>query len=138
MNEQLQQQLAEYLKAIASTAQQGASFVMEQAPLVVQEKIALGRVTLTAWMVLCVVACVPLVRFGMSHWGRARAICKEQGDAYYRDEEVPHGLAGGLSVACGCACVIAALALIEPVATVWFAPRLYILEWAMGLVSGGK
>ena len=40
MNEELQKQLADYLASIASAAKAGSQFAIEQAPLVVQEKIA--------------------------------------------------------------------------------------------------
>lgn len=114
MNEQLQQQLAEYLKAIATAAQHGAGFVMEQAPLVVQERLLFGRIVFSVPLILAAVV-LPVA------WKMSRP---------NRDD-------GGYIAVCavaGLAC-LAVVFTFDLFVKVWFAPRLYILEWALSLVK---
>jgi hypothetical protein len=52
MNEELQKQLAEMLAALMRVAQDGSAWAQGQIPMLVQEKILYGRVSMTAWMLL--------------------------------------------------------------------------------------
>ena len=125
MDDQLQQQLAAYLKEIATAARAGADFAIEQAPLVVQEKIAYARVSETAFCVLAVLGAFIAAQAFV--WGT-----REGG----MDADNP--LAFVAQLAGGILCVvltIGSLAQLNTVMLVWFAPRLYILEWVMGLLK---
>lgn len=124
MNEQLQQQLAEYLKAIAGAAKSGTDFVLTQAPLVVQEKVLYGRIVEPLGMLLGLAVL----------WGGWR-LCVAGKPFYAKDDGafIPLFMLRGVSmVAGGIVTVVQANA----TALVFAAPRLYILEWAMHLVSG--
>lgn len=133
MSDQLQAQLAEYLKAILTTAQQGAAFVKEQAPMVVQEKILYARVLFTVEAVAFAIAALVLARLAV----RFYKIASEAGKGYRCDiwPERPGGL---LNIACSIGSIGSALFAViaaETAVQAWFAPRLYILEWAMSLVK---
>lgn len=128
MNEQLQAQLAEYLKAIATAAQSGAGFVMEQAPLVVQEKIAYGRAleTTTFALLLIVAACW----YRIARWGIAKAAADKHFDHPGFILSAVFGCAGTAGFT-----AMACFGVLPTVLMVWFAPRLYILEWAIRMVK---
>jgi hypothetical protein len=126
VNEQLQQQLAEYLKAIATTAEKGAGFVIEQAPLVVQEKIAYGRVVETATLVAALAGAVALYRF--TRWSWTQAVADDFDNPLY----FLGGIVGAVGVTVA---AIGSVGQFNAVAMVWFAPRLYILEWALSLIK---
>jgi hypothetical protein len=118
MNDELQKQLADYLAAIASSAKAGSQFVIEQAPLVVQEKIAYGRVVDTCWLVFFVAATVALVWLGLKVWRM--------------DECEPPAIVLWLVAA-----FVGVLSMVQLNETfqVWFAPRLYIIEWVTALIG---
>lgn len=123
MDPALQQQLAEYLKAFLASAKQGAAFVTEQAPLVVQEKIVYGRAVETALLVIAIgaiVGCVKVFRWGWAYESNNWA--DDSGPAAWISS-----LVGGALLS------IWATYQLTVVAQVWFAPRLYILEWAMSM-----
>jgi hypothetical protein len=125
MDPALQQQLAEYLKAILATAQSGAAFVSEQAPLVVQERLVYGRITETLFVVLM---CSLFIPVGMAWWNRRRW-----------EEGCNYGDKGSPTVAITLlTCIVSFLVFMSSTnfVKVWFAPRLYVLEWAMGMVNG--
>jgi len=125
MDPVLQQQLAEYLKSIATTAQAGAAFVVEQAPLVVQEKIAYGRAVETVALLAWLVGVVVCARSGRAAWAAAEK----------DDYDNPFYIFGGLAAVIGLVVsVLFVFGQFAAVAKVWFAPRLYILEWAARLV----
>jgi hypothetical protein len=125
MDEQLQKQLAGYLDSIATAAKTGSQFVIEQTPLVVQEKVTYGRAIETftlAALLLAIVFCVWVVRVGL----RSR-------DEYGVTEGGVAAVIAGVIVG-GIACV-SAVVQADAVLMVWVAPRLYILEWAMSLLK---
>jgi hypothetical protein len=127
MNEQLQKELAAWLSKIREGAEAAGSFVLEQAPLVVQEKVMFGRVFHTVETMLLAVAFVALV-YG----------CWKFGNMARRND---FGEAGWFVPAV--ACTIAGIATfhegvyyaLPQALKVWFAPRLYVLEWLTGLVK---
>lgn len=124
MNEQLQQQLAEYLKAIAGAAKSGTDFVLTQAPLVVQEKVLYGRIVEPLGMLVGLAAV----------WGGWRLLVAGK-PMYAKDDAafIPLFMIGGILMLAG---GIAAAVQANATALVYAAPRLYVLEWAMHLVSG--
>jgi hypothetical protein len=129
VNEELQKQLAGYLESIASAAKSSGAFVLEQAPLVVQEKIAYGRVWETFLLVVVAIAAVIFLR--MLVWG----VISLRASSYHDDgPSIAATVCGGIGSFFGC---IGTLAQADAAIKVWFAPRLYIIEWVMGLMNGG-
>lgn len=130
MDPAVQQQLAEYLKAILATAKSGAAFVQEQAPLVVQEKIAYARALYTIEAIAAVIGCVVLSRYAVKFYRIASAAGGGSCDIW------PERQGGLLNVVCvvgAIACGLIAISATETATQVWVAPRLYILEWATQL-----
>lgn len=127
MDKALQDQLAQYLKQIADAAQKGADFATSQAPLVVQEKILSARIseTLTLVVLAGVIAlAVYLFRYGYHNR------CTSHSVMLGADERN-----GGLMILTGFWGGVASLLFLIELTTVvevWFAPRLYIVEWIMG------
>lgn len=116
MNEELQKQLAALLSSLMAFGADAKQFAADQIPPLVAEKIAFGRVEDTLFFVVFAVACGFCVRWTV--WSVR--------------EEHPIGIA---TVLCGAIFgFIAALALHESL-MVWFAPRLYIVEWLKGMVT---
>src|SRR5258708_84094 len=132
MNEQLQQQLAEYLRAIATTARSGSDFVLQQAPLLVQEKISYGRMYESAWMVLFALG----LAFGIALVRKGQRKLPAYWAASDNDEAAFRAWAPIFVGALLCFWGLAGIGFNNQVFfTVWVAPRLYILEWAMELLK---
>jgi hypothetical protein len=124
MNEQLQKQLAEYLAALSATVKSGSDFVLEQAPLLVQEKVVYGRVIETALLIAGVGAVCFAVWVFKKGW-------TYEADSYMDDTRLMLTIPAVIG---GVVATIATVTQMSAVAMVWFAPRLYILEWVVGMV----
>lgn len=130
MNPELQKELAQWLAALREQAGGAVNFALEQAPLVVREKVALGRAYETTW--LCLLLFVWVVAFAVvvNAWKHRTA----------RDQEDTEGPEGkGTTIACTASLVLAGLSLAVTgqsyyVYLVWLAPRIYVLEWLKGLL----
>lgn len=136
MNPELQKELVAWLAALRETAQQGTSFALEQAPLLVQEKIAYGRAWSLCLTAVCVVGFTVGVRFWRAGWvayQAARAEAERRGDLWIETE-------GGVRCAMAAiGCVITGVfgvAATQMAVKAWFAPRLYIVEWLIDLLKG--
>lgn len=131
MNDHLQQELAAWLSRLREATDAGASFALEQAPLIVQEKVAYGRVVLTSWTVLLLAASM-LSAYVV--WRHIRTAQVKRGEDYdFIDDThpgviIPFSIATALTLATG-------LGVATDAAQVWFAPRLYVLEWLAGLLK---
>jgi len=112
MNEQLQKQLAELL----AKAQDAAMWAGSQIPPLVQEKIVFGR----AWETLCLVLLIVgvVISYRITRWG------------VESDNEA--SFFGGFA---GIAMAGVAIAQTHAVLMVWFAPRLYIVEWLRSMIQ---
>jgi hypothetical protein len=122
MNEQLQKELAAWLSKLREAADTGGSFVLDQAPAIVQEKIAYGRATETLW---CVVGVLLLL---LAYWFSKRAM-----RWFDEMEGNPFGFIGaGVFAFFG---VILTLIHVDAALKVWFAPRLYVIEWLSELLK---
>lgn len=145
MNPELQKQLAEMLAKLMDATQNAATWTSGQIPLLVQEKIAYGRASETAWMVVFVVG---VVGFGLTAkrrvpvWTAAladeRDMCRTSNRGY--DEAVVNKTVVTFMIACGSLlaavlCLVAFLANINNFMLVWFAPRLYIVEWLRTMIQ---
>ena len=130
MNEQLQKELAAWLSQLRGAAESGVNFALEQAPLVVQEKILYGRVVETVWLLIglaCVAACIVLLP---KMWRKAIHLVNNE-----RWDEITY-------IPCVITTIVATIPTffivevhIAPVIKVWFAPRLYVVEWLATLVK---
>lgn len=124
MNEQLQKELAVWLSTLRESAQSAGNFAIEQAPLVVQEKILYGRIS----AVFIFVIFLGLLFAAL----RVVAYCRTQAKKH------PHS---DWSIGTGFSCLLPILfAVLSMVAAhdvlyVFFAPRLYIIEWLAGLLK---
>lgn len=130
MNPELQKELLTWLSSMREAAQGGINFALTQAPLVVQEKVLYGRITATAWLVFS----LGVLLFG-SYWTR-RVWTWIWAESKKRDFDGGEVFA---SVAVTATCVIAPLGFVcscfDEAVKLWFAPRLYIVEWLSGLLK---
>jgi hypothetical protein len=126
MNPELQKELATWLMNLREAADAGASFVLEQAPLIVQEKVAYGRVmhtaSVVAFLLLAVAATYVALRFYKAG----------QEDDW---ENILHVLGFMLAAIAVPASFASAIESFGPCVMAWFAPRLYVLEWLAGIVK---
>jgi hypothetical protein len=116
MNEQLQNEIAAWLQQLRS----GADFVIEQAPLVVQEKVLYGRIEAAGLVVGGIVTLCAGI------WLLRRA------ERWFSRDDNPFGYVGGITGTAGGA-VWVLFSVIEG-SKPWFAPRLYVAEWLAGLL----
>lgn len=126
MNDELQKQLAEMLAKLTSTVENSASWMAGQIPPLVQEKILFGRISETLLLLLLAVVCCVL--FVLCRRCVLRLI-----DSKYDDEMgwiLGTALTGG-----GAVLSLGAFGLqLNTTVMVWFAPRLYVVEWLASLV----
>lgn len=128
MNDEMQKQLADYLATIATAAKTGGAFVIEQAPLIVQEKLSYGRIMEPAQLLLFLAitaGSVWLFRWGLQHQHKWRQTANAE--LGYAAMGIGIILAVVFSI---CSCIQTGY-----VISVWFAPRLYIIEWVAGLLK---
>lgn len=126
MNEELQRQLAAMLEKLTAAVEQGAIFAGDQIPPLVAEKILLGRALSTAYLLSGLVLLAIGLRLTWRVWAWVSDVNTSDRDAAF----------GG--VLCTVAALSPGLAVIygnlHQVFLVWFAPRLYIVEWLRELV----
>lgn len=135
----LEESLVDILAWLKETAASGTDFVSEQAPIVCQEIVAFGRIWWTLLLILCLIAVatsVFLFRYANQKEAEANEIedkheagwCRKQKNLMA--ESVAAGflfialfLGGAVGIfACGYWCLL-----------VWFAPRLYIIDYLKDL-----
>lgn len=121
MNEQLQKELAAWLAQLRDAAQHGTNFALDQAPLIVQEKIAFGRFVETFELLIGASLLVT------AYWFSTKAS--------YWDEQHDHPF--GYIGACvfGFVGLFVVCVQITYVAEAWIAPRLYVIDWLAGLLK---
>lgn len=134
MNPELQKELALWLSSIRETGQLATGFVLEQAPLVVREKVIYGRVWSSLLLVVAVVCVVVAVRFSRRGWARyLNGVGNKAGhDVWLEVPGAGQAVIGGVVAFFLCA---AALESARIATMAWFAPRLYILEWISDLLK---
>lgn len=132
MNEQLQKELVAWLAGLREQVGAGLNFVIEQAPLVVREKVALGRAVETTWLLLAVAIALTLfvagVRFRQVRANRDRTEKSDGLNAYECLTAASYVSFIAFGLACAAACSQA-----ESVYLVWLAPRVYIINWLVSL-----
>lgn len=128
MNEQLQKELATWLAQLRDTANAGASFALEQAPLVIQEKVAYGRVSGVVWLLIFMGLVWLAWTLGRKGFAKGCEAAKNSRDPFFMFlgalSYLPVGVSGLL-----------ALTQLDSVIKAWIAPRLYVLEWLAGLIK---
>ena len=132
MSPELQKELAAWLASMRETAHQGANFALEQAPLLIQEKVWYGRVSSVFLVIVALGALTLCVR-----WLRQGIVVSQA--AEHNSYDIWLEREGGLQCLCSATgCVVAAcVALVNAntAITAWVAPRLYIVEWLAGLLK---
>ena len=115
------------LTEIQEYIEQGADFIAEQAPLVAQEVLFIGRLQYTGGACVTIAACFILVvvcRRLVMTMVRGNMVCDE---AAYMLGVLLSGIGAFVTSSVGINATLAAL-------TAWFAPRVYILEQLKGLL----
>lgn len=124
MNQELQKALAAWLQSMLSAAQN----ISGQIPSVLQEKILFGRIFNTVFWVVLLLGTVALARWLFAEAAKARAETKGCEDVSPR--AVRHLFACLASVMGG----IAVMGQTYTLVLVWFAPRVYLVNWLKGLL----
>lgn len=125
MNDELQKQLAILLSGLMNVANDAAKFAGDQIPPLVQEKIVFGRAWETTLLALMVaLSCVLL--YQVRKWFQWAS----------EDEDSPApillSIFGTFGVLAG---VVFSIVQCREVLLVWFAPRLYLVEWLKGMIK---
>jgi len=121
-------ELAKQLAAFLATIKPGMDWAIEQAPLVVQEKILYGRVIHTAFVGMGLVG-VPAA-FYFARWSVGRLRATESDDA-----ETVWIFATLSAVVAEIVCSVMLFVNWQDAIMVWVAPRLYILKWIAEMVK---
>lgn len=120
MSAELQKQLLDMLKNLLTLATTGADWVAGQIPPLVQERILLGRIEETTWLVIMVLWAT-LTGY-MTYRGVRWAIWMFKDDG----ENFPAFLLPIFTTVIG---LVPLMLTFHAFVLVWFAPRLYIVEW---------
>jgi hypothetical protein len=122
MNDELQRQLAEFLKFLLAQAQDATTWAKTQIPPLIEDKIRFGRV----WHSIVALVCLGLAS---QLWRFVRHAWRQIPD----DDDWTLGLvagAFGVAVAVGFA-----LDALRDAVLAWTAPRLYVVEWLVALTK---
>lgn len=129
--ERIKESLADILEWAKEGAETGAGFIAEQAPLVCQEIVMLGRVHNTVLFVGYAILVAVSVYLG------SRAFeAGFKADWYRGDEYVAATILQGIpAIATGLVGSICAFNDLRELCLAWFAPRLYVIEYISDLVK---
>jgi hypothetical protein len=117
VNPEIQKELLAWLTGVRELAAQGKDFVLEQAPLVVREAIAYGRAVETWYVVISLIGLVVFYYIAQKLY------------RHDNTEMMPFPLIG-------CCVSLAALCINVPdMLMAWFAPRIYVVNWLMDMIS---
>ena len=122
-----EQSVAELLTYIKDGIESGGEFVMEQAPLLVQEIVLYGRVK---WTVFCF-ALMSIVAFAVYSWVRRGTIYKAYENADDDDSFFPRMLVSSVAGLMAAGFLFPSA---ESLIRAWLAPRLYVLEFVRQLL----
>jgi hypothetical protein len=126
MNDELQHQLAELLKALLAAAQDAKAFAETQIPPLVWEKVWFGRV----WHTAVTIGCLLIA------WRLTRAVrwCYERADFEKNDHPGFYFGAGACSIAIIFLCA-GSVSEAHDALLAWVAPRIYIVEWLISITT---
>lgn len=130
MNEKLQQEIAAWLETMRAGIEAAGNFAIEQAPLVIQEKIAWGRAFETIWLAVGIIAVLALLYYSRRVWSWG-----------LKNSDESDGFSVFVSVLYSIGSIIVFTAAMEQLnlaLQVWLAPRIYIIEWLANLVKDVK
>jgi len=125
--EELTDKVSEFMGFITESLQQGKDFAMEQTPLIVQELILSKRIELTTYMVLLVCGMIACVFLAFPLFKK----CKEG----INENNINVIMAHAVPVGClALFCLPTALTQLDDLIQVWFAPRVFILEYITKMI----
>jgi hypothetical protein len=127
MDDQMKTTLAEYMKKMLTAIETGANFAADQIPLIVQEKLAFDFWWSMVWVVVAVIGFI----FGI--WLIRDGIKLYKIDQH-NDMVDGHFFGGLILLAAGS---IIGLMNIYYVLKISLAPRLYIIDWLLGMNGRG-
>jgi hypothetical protein len=133
MDPELQKQLNEMLKALLANAQDAATWAKAEIPLLVREKIAFGRAWETAQFVVLLGLLAVVWRIVYPHWKAYDFKTGRRPSDDTKEMTFTFFLVAP-SVVIGICAYFAA----QHMFLVWFAPRLYIVQWLLEMVKTVK
>lgn len=126
MSDELKTQLTQLLGALLTNVQNAAGWAGGQIPLLIQEKILVDRIFLTVVFLVCLVVFVGSVKL-IFYCTTKLENCGWRKEGKY--------VAGNIvGVVFAVASLIVTIAASYDLFLVWFAPRLYILNWLRGMI----
>lgn len=127
MEEETTDQLTRFMDNLNSAMEGGADFILEQAPLVIQEIVIWGRIEHTAWVVLSMAMMTAAVLFLKK---KVMPYCAAVEDAPYGNNQEFCYVASFLVFAIVMVICATTFAInLTPCLKAWFAPRLYVIEY---------
>lgn len=128
MDPELQKQLQQLLASLLANAQDAATWAKGEIPLLIKEKIAFGRAWETSMLVIFITALVVMYKWPFQKWR-----------TYNFRETDNKWLAAILFITIpSIVLVLLILVVFNSTLQVWFAPRLYIVEWLFDLIKSAK
>ncbi len=122
----------QFLKLVLDTTQQGKDFVVEQAPLVVQELVTWQR----AWLTLLAVLLVLLTAVVIALFVKGFRWSWRNWDRIAREGDAPGPIIGGAILFLVIAgMTVGSVASVNDALKVWLAPRLYVIEYIGHVLS---
>jgi hypothetical protein len=134
MNDALNQQLLAMLQGLTDAAKTGGAWVAGQIPPLVAEKIAFGKVWEISYLVIAVIMAGLFVKLTVKCWSKGTNYVRR---SYGDDGEMGWYAAMLLTAGVALFFIIDSFITLRQVLLVWFAPRLYIVEWLMELMKEG-
>lgn len=126
MSDALKTQLTQLLTALMTNVQNAAGWAGGQLPLLIQEKIFVDRIFLTFVVLLCVVVLVGCAKLLLYSLVEIEKVCYHDEGKYIATIIASTGL--------GLALLVVVCTFAYDLCLVWFAPRLYILNWLRGMI----
>jgi hypothetical protein len=118
------------LKGMADSLEGSTDFVLAQAPEVIQQLIMLKRIEYSIFL------CLSVVILALLTWGAHQSIRKLR-EAHDNNDDVIilWFIAAFCTVFSAGACILVTFECISDTLTVWFAPKVFILEYAAHLLK---
>lgn len=126
MSPELQQELAKWLGGLRENAGQAKDSVLDQAPRVIHDLVAMGRAESTA----CVVIGLAMLAVG-AQWTRRLCI-----KSFKEMDDGPAFLGGMAMFGAALAGLLVAVAHAHQFVASWFAPRVYVIETIGSMLKG--
>jgi phosphatidylserine synthase len=128
LDPELKKQLQQLLATLLANAQDAATWAKGEIPLLIREKIAFGRAWDTSFLILCIIALAVMYKWPFQKWRSHE----------FNDNDNKWLAAVLLLILPTIALCIMTLVMLNSTLLVWFAPRLYIVEWLFDLVRSAK